>query len=45
VALENSIREAITKISEAELQRVAQYVFSRYKACLLANGENVQNFL
>jgi len=43
--LENNIREEITKISEADLQRVFQNVFSRYNACLLANGEHFQHLL
>jgi hypothetical protein len=36
--LENSIREEVTKISDAELQRVNKNVFSCYNACLLENG-------
>jgi hypothetical protein len=36
------MREEITKISEAELQRVNQNVFTRYNACLPTNGEHFQ---
>jgi hypothetical protein len=43
--LKNNIREEITKTSEAELQCMNQNVFSRYNACLLANGEHFQHHI
>jgi hypothetical protein len=43
--LENNIREEITKILEAEFQRVHQNMFLHYNTNLLVSGEHFQHLM